>query len=107
MALMFVMLLFGCTNQQAQQTPAPQGNASNPPEQAVSGQAVFTDNCVGCHGENGEKITGWKAEVREHSLEQVKDVIRNGQGRMPSFSDKLSDEEISAVAEYAKELAAR
>ncbi len=35
---------------------------------------------------------------------EIADVINNGKGRMPSFTDKLSVKEIAALAMYVEKL---
>lgn len=77
------------------------GNAPAP----SSGEAIFDDQCSTCHGVNGEGIPAWKAKVNSMSLAQVQDRVRNGGGGMPSFSKTLSDQQVTAVASYAKQLA--
>lgn len=83
---------------------------------AKKGQEIFKQNCMTCHavGKNGgqvgpnmtnfadrENIAGFK----EHTKGNVKKWIKNPDkikpnAQMPAFGDKLSDEQIDAVADY-------
>jgi mono/diheme cytochrome c family protein len=64
--------------------------------------------CGGCHtleaaGSSGN--VGPNLDELKPSEEQVEEQVRNGGGGMPAFGDKLSDEEIEAVAMYVSESA--
>lgn len=78
------------------------------------GQAVFKKKCVMCHGVDGKANTDMgrqlnalsllSDEVRKLSPDEMKQVVTNGKGSMPSFTDQLSPEEISAVVGYVRTL---
>lgn len=62
-----------------------------------------TAGCGGCHvlaAANGNGRAGPNLDERQPSAERVAAKVRSGGGGMPSFDDRLSDEEIAAVAEY-------
>lgn len=66
----------------------------------IDGMAVFSANCARCHGADG--MTG-----RAPNLSQAKgakadlvNTITMGHGHMPAFEDKLSKDEIDAVADW-------
>ena len=70
---------------------------------AAKGEAVFSDNCSGCHGLSGHGGNGGpdltsipSAKDRAKVLAQV----TNGGGGMPAFKGTLSDQEIANVAAY-------
>jgi len=76
------------------------------------GRALYASKCAMCHGQDGVALrlaTGsanfndpaWKKVA---SSEIIQGVIADGVGTMPSFSDKLSAEEIQSIAEYVKTL---
>jgi cytochrome c551 len=71
---------------------------------AVDGAEVFASaGCGGCHafepaGSSGS--VGPSLDGTSLSVEQIEEQVRNGGGGMPAFEDDLSDEEITAVAEY-------
>jgi mono/diheme cytochrome c family protein len=70
---------------------------------AASGEQIFTSNCGGCHtlqaaGTNG--TTGPNLDDLKPDEATVEQQVRNGGGGMPAFGDRLSGEEITAVASY-------
>ncbi|MER3395221.1 MAG: hypothetical protein C4318_09060 [Acidimicrobiia bacterium] len=65
---------------------------------------IYRRNCVLCHGINGGGAQGPPLIDRPRSPHEVAAVLRSGRGEMPSFAEKLSPEEITAVAEYVSEL---
>lgn len=86
--------------------------------QEPDGQAVFRENCKSCHGINGvppererEKYkklrtlgdSGFVAALSQDSIVTI--VTKGIDKNMKSFSDKLSEPEIRAVAGYIKQLA--
>ena len=76
---------------------------SDQPAATADGKALFTDSCGGCHtledagtsGTTGPDLTGTPLDAAA-----VAEIVRSGQGVMPSFEGDLSDDEISAVADY-------
>lgn len=87
------------------------------PVQDVPGRALYLTNCKACHGVLGaptklsvkkyEKIPDLTDPVfwAGRSADSVVAVLRKGVGRdMKSFADKLSADEMRAVALYARTL---
>lgn len=74
----------------------------------VEGQRIYSQNCVSCHGSKGEGGYGKKlAGVVETKYPNIDDeiaVITNGKGGMPSFSQKLTAEQIQAVTQYTRQV---
>ena len=74
---------------------------------AAAGAAIFTaQGCGGCHvlqaaGSSGS--IGPNLDESKPDFELVVERVTNGSGAMPSFSDKLSEEEIKNVAAYVVE----
>ncbi len=78
------------------------------------GQNIFGEQCVGCHGTDGRAQTevGKKVQaadltssaVQQQSDSQLEKVIKDGKAKMPSFDQKLSDDEIRAVLAYVRRL---
>ena len=102
MSLVFVALpLFGQTDD----------------KQTGKGRDVFAEYCIGCHGPDGRAETEMSkkvgaADLTSGAVQQQSDshlhtVIRDGKGKMPSFSQKLSDSEISSVIAYVRQMAQR
>ena len=73
--------------------------------QAVDGEAIFEDNCAGCHDGGGAPQIGdndaWQSRIDEGMDELYASAI-NGIGGMPAKggNPSLSDEEVRAVVEY-------
>src|SRR5690606_4374569 len=80
-------------------------------DEAELGRKVFTSAqpaCQVCHtladaGASGR--IGPDLDDLQPNVEQVRQVVRSGAGSMPSYADKLSEEEIDAVAEYVAQVA--
>ena len=74
---------------------------------AAAGESVFASaGCGGCHvleaaGTSGS--VGPNLDDSQPDFELVVDRVTNGSGAMPSFSDKLSEDEIKNVAAYVVE----
>lgn len=74
----------------------------------VEGQKVYAANCASCHGSNGsggygKKLAGVVTTKYPDIADQVA-VITNGKGAMPSFAQKLTPEQVQAVARYTREV---
>lgn len=103
----------------------PVGTRGNSAEQVAEGQAVFENNCLVCHGQNGVGETeAWQvaredgtfpapplngtAHTWHHNAKVLLGTIDRGGiplgGRMPPFKDVLSDDEKIAVLAYIKSL---
>ncbi len=85
--------------------------AQNLPNPAAGGKRVYENNCADCHRSSGEglpvKFPALKGSAFvQGDPEQVVQVLLNGRrgklGRMPAWRDRLSDEEIAAVATYIR-----
>ena len=70
------------------------------------GAKLFVDNCARCHlvnGTGGPAPGGMNApDIRQFtkSPAELREIISNGFGKMPSFKDSISDESISKIAVY-------
>jgi mono/diheme cytochrome c family protein len=79
---------------------------------AADGAVVFkSKGCVGCHGADGTKAMpamGVKPlnspEVKAKTDAQLVSVIAKGQGKMPAYAGKLSDDEIKAAVAFVRTL---
>ncbi len=88
-------------------------------EQVNAGGRIYQENCAACHGKRGEGADNWRkagpdgkypapplngsGHAWHHPLNILFHTIKNGspggQGDMPAWGEKLSDEEIiSAIA---------
>jgi cytochrome c6 len=79
------------------------------------GEALFQEQCMGCHGPDGRAQTelGKKlgaadltsdAVRQQHDAELAK-IVKDGKGKMPAFDKKLSDDEIHGVIIHIRQLA--
>ena len=72
------------------------------------GAQVYAENCVACHGENGEghgllpdaPALNANEHAWHHPDGQIQRLILDGGQQMPSFRDKLSNDEVIAVIRY-------
>jgi mono/diheme cytochrome c family protein len=83
--------------------------------QTPDGQAIYREQCRSCHGAAGKptqraltdykKIPTFDATfLAARSQDSIVAVLRHGVGKdMKSFKDKLTAEEIAAVAKYVLE----
>jgi cytochrome c oxidase cbb3-type subunit 3 len=79
----------------------------------VNGAAIFTKNCVVCHGTDGKGFPAlktpnftdpkWQSSIKD---KEMREVIKNGKKgtAMLAFGGQLKDEEISAVVAYIRSL---
>jgi mono/diheme cytochrome c family protein len=73
-------------------------------------QQAYQESCASCHGQDGGTPTGgvtlsdpeWMAN---QSQEAMVAAISQGSGQMPSFADKLSEDQLWAMSAYVRQLA--
>ena len=67
---------------------------------AQRGYALYTQNCIGCHGPDRERIT----YPKQIDFAKLAATIRAGNGEMPAFSmTALKPEDILSLAAYLKD----
>ena len=103
----------GVISRAAAQTAAQTGAS------ASDAKTLYQENCRKCHGVLGTppktmkakfpKIATFDAEfIAKHSVDSIVKVLTKGKNDdMKSFKDKLSADEMKAVAEYVAELASK
>lgn len=71
------------------------------------GAEIYTENCIACHGEQGEGHVLARAPALDgsehawhHADGNLQDQITQGGVDMPGFGDKLTTQEIQAVVRY-------
>ncbi len=68
---------------------------------------IFQQKCQNCHGERGEGRVGPALNrLADRPSEQIRTVLLNGRGRMPSFATQLSEAQITALIAHVKQLSA-
>ncbi len=105
-AAVLVMLFVGpqlVANDKAQNEPGAAAYAGAASGAATDGKQLFTSNCGSCHtlsaaGTSGQ--VGPDLDGTTLSAAQIETKVRQGGGAMPSFSGKLSDAQIKAVAAF-------
>jgi mono/diheme cytochrome c family protein len=82
---------------------------------AQSGEEAFKRRCAGCHGANGAGNTTigknlklrdlGSPDVQKQTDEELSAIIGKGKpGRMPSFENKLTKEQIGEVVKFIRTL---
>lgn len=76
------------------------------PSAAVSVAELYGANCALCHGADGKLQLADASDLSasEMTVEQRKEIIRNGKNDMVPFGDLLSDGEIAALANFLDQL---
>ena len=75
------------------------------------GQQIYTTDCVGCHGPNGEGVLYSKTVLNNNAFvtgkadEVIASILygREGNSVMPGWQKKLNDQEVAAVATYIRQ----
>ena len=80
----------------------------------ADGAAVFAAKCAVCHGKTGAGDTAMgktlkikdlgSAEVQKLSDADITKTITNGNGKMPGYKGKLTDDDIKAVVGFVRTL---
>jgi cytochrome c6 len=81
-----------------------------PAAQAADGKALYDAKCAMCHGKDGvaKPMAKGSANLNDAKwqeatkVEAVETVVTDGKGKMKGYKDKMSGEEIKAVATYVK-----
>ena len=74
--------------------------ATKTKEKSIDSALVFSNNCARCHGQDG--MTGKAPNLSKTDLDKpgIIEIVTKGNGHMPEFEDKLSNQEIAAVADF-------
>ena len=110
-------LLFALSSTRTEQSPETSqsmvGAAVH--DSSVDARAIFDEKCAKCHGKDGRahSLHGkhvhardltdakWQAEVSD---ERLFNSINNGRNKMPSFKNKLTEDQIDALVTYVRGL---
>lgn len=116
----FALVMTACTETAAptntsRAAASPAAAAPSPSiDEFAAARANFTKNCEACHGESGTgglvkvdnkqiKVPSLKADhAIKHSDEKLTKMITNGEEEMPSFKDKMSQQEIADMVRYVR-----
>jgi len=73
----------------------------NDPVAIQEGAALYSGNCTFyCHGKEGRVGRGPKLRGRDFDKQYLFNVLANGQGTMPNFKGRLTDEQIWKLVAY-------
>lgn len=69
---------------------------------ALTSNAVYKKNCAKCHGKTGEgRHFGGPSLISEKvsgaSVDDLRNIVLNGKGRMPKFAGKLTPADIDQL----------
>jgi mono/diheme cytochrome c family protein len=100
LTLVLAFALVGCGgDDETTTTAAPATETTAAAGGDIDAAAIFAANCATCHGAGGEGGVG--PDLRgEDNTDRIVTQVTNGGGAMPAFGDKLSGDEISALADY-------
>ncbi len=88
--------------EQAAEEEASEGNGASTGD--VDAEGVAQNTCASCHGEDFSGAMGPALAGTSLGEDEFTDIVRNGQGSMPAFSeDQVSDEELTAMYEMWSE----
>lgn len=84
--------------------------SSGGPSQDATGEEIYAELCVGCHGADlgggvGPSL-GPDSNAAAESDEFIEFTVSNGRGRMPSFPS-LDDQQIERLVAYIREVQKR
>jgi mono/diheme cytochrome c family protein len=98
------------TQTQSQSTQSQSTGSGGTATASAGGKAVFTQNCKGCHtlaAANASGQVGPNLDELQPDKATVQRQVINGGGPMPSFKDKLSQQQIQAVSQYVSSVAGK
>ena len=100
--LLLALTLSACGKSNAPETNNGGEAAGGGTATTADAQAIVKQNCTSCHGVNLEGSVGPKLSNigSKYSKDQIAGIVNTGKGAMPSFKGKLSDTDISAVADW-------
>ncbi|MFD0959771.1 c-type cytochrome [Paenibacillus chungangensis] len=107
-AILSLMLVMAACGGNGGGNKANNGAGTNAGEQngaavnAAEAEAVYKQNCVGCHAVDlaGGVGPNLQAVGGKLTAEQIHDRIYNGAGGMPAYKDQLSKDEIDALTNW-------
>jgi len=109
LAFGLIFILASCTGTDeptgptvVQATEASTSEESGPEPASIDAAKLFQDNCSRCHGDKREGKNGPSLlpERLTKDASVYEKTITNGSGPMPAWGNRLSAEEINALAEW-------
>ncbi len=89
--------------------PAGLSAQTSSPENTLTANPIFQQNCAKCHGKTAEgRHFGGpslvSSKVTDTSADDLRSIISNGKHRMPKFEGKLTPEEIDTLVQQIRML---
>ncbi|AJY74006.1 c-type cytochrome [Paenibacillus beijingensis] len=85
-------------------TSSPSGTSSGMPDGPKETVGLYMANCISCHGTDLQGRMGPETDIHaiggKWSKEQIAAQIANGGGLMPAFKERLTEEQIGALADW-------
>lgn len=85
----------------------PNPATDNPNYKDREGKLIYNENCLQCHGKDGEMGGSGAKDLSISKLKSkgIADIVKNGKNGMPRLGDKIYTEgEMSNVVKYVKAL---
>jgi len=64
----------------------------------AAGETVYSSSCSGCHGADGEGVSGPALAGHLHGESEILEIVFNGEGTMPPVN--LTDQEAADLLAY-------
>lgn len=105
LGLIFFMSLYGIEQKEEIAGADEEGKTEETNDDAAASEDFDPENfvqgqCVSCHGNDLAGGFGPSLVGLSDSKEDIHAIIKNGEGSMPAFGDKISDEQIDQLADY-------
>jgi mono/diheme cytochrome c family protein len=82
-------------------TACPQATKKNQVADYETGSLVYERRCAYCHGSRGEMVAGPRSlQESSMTLDEIHEIVIQGEGTMPGFGEELTNEELEAVSYY-------
>ncbi len=95
-AISLVAFLIFAVSSCSKKTSAPTADT----KKKIDGALVYSANCARCHGSDGPNGKAPNLSQVKLSKAEIIDIVTKGHGHMPAFEDKLTKDEIEAVADW-------
>jgi len=103
LSLLMIIAAYGLAEMSKKQKSKSEGNIV---AMDVDGKKIFEASCALCHGADGKLglMGSPDLTISAMDINARLEIIKNGKGNMTPFAEKLTDEQINAVAVYVETL---
>lgn len=95
-------VLAGCGGDSGTTTTAAPTTETTGGGSAIDAAALYSSSCASCHGADGSGGIGPDLRGAADTATVAQQITQGG-GSMPAFADKLSTDEVDALADYVVE----